>query len=91
MCHEIQVRKGGSKISAVNVGLSGALGEEQTVATRAKYIDSVVSRQVGQTHGQYGLSLAKHMGTSAKMGVAILFIHGVHAPVGDNIPARQKK
>lgn len=93
MSHQVQVGKGGAKIGSIDIGLSGALGEEQTVAPRTKDIHGVISRQVRQADRQHGLPLAKYMRTPAKSGSSIFLIHCMHSTVGDDVPGimRTKK
>jgi hypothetical protein len=59
------------------------------MTSRTKDIDSVVSRQISQTHWQYGLALTKDTRTPPEMGIPILFIHGMHSSVRDNIPVNE--
>jgi hypothetical protein len=86
MRHEVQVGEGRAKIRAVNIGLSCRLGKVQAVTSRTKHINRVVAGQIGQSDGQHWLTLTKNVGTTTKMAHAVFFVHGVHAPIGDNVP-----
>jgi hypothetical protein len=88
MGHEVQVGEGRAKVGPVNVGLSCGLGKVQAVTTGAKNVDRVVAGQIGQADGQHRLALTKHVRTAAKMAHAVLFVHGVHTAIGDNVPAK---
>jgi hypothetical protein len=85
VCHEIEVRERCSKVCTIDIGLPRAFRKKQTMATGTKDINGVVSRQIGQAHWQYGLTLTKDTWTAPKVGIAIFFIHGVHSSVGDNV------
>jgi hypothetical protein len=82
--------KGGSKIGAVNVGLPCALWEEKPMTAGTEYIYSVVPRKIRQSYWKHRLTLAKHMWTSPKGSRTILFIHGVHSSIRNNIPSVNK-
>lgn len=81
MRHEIEMRKGCSKICPINVGLACTFGKKEAVTTGAENINGVVARQIRQAHWQYRLALTEYTGASAEMCVAIFFIHGVHSSV----------
>ena len=78
--------KGCTKVGAVDIGLSGRLWKEESMTPWTKDIDSVISGQIGQPHGQDWLSLTKDVGAPTEMRQSILFVHGVHATVRNNVP-----
>ena len=79
------MRKSGSKVGSINIGLSCAFGEKESVAARTKDVYCVIPRQVRQTHWQYRLALTKDVGAATKVCHAVLFIHGVHTPIRNNV------
>jgi hypothetical protein len=44
--HEIEVRKGGSKVGPINIGLPCAFRKEEPMAARTKDIDCIVAWQI---------------------------------------------
>jgi hypothetical protein len=86
MRHEIQMWKSGPKVSSVDIRLPGALGEKETVTAGTKDVDGIISRQIRQANGQYGLALAKNVWTSSKGRRSVFLVHGVHASIRHDIP-----
>lgn len=85
VCQQIEMRKGGSKIRSVDIGLSGTLWKKQSVTTGTKDIDSIVAGQIRKADWQDRLALAKDSGTSSKRGRPIFFVHGMHSTVRHNV------
>jgi hypothetical protein len=85
--HQIEVRKGRAEVGAVDVGLPGGLGKVQAVTPRAEHVHGVVPGHVAQADRQYRLALAEDVRAPAKGGDAVLLVHGVHPPVGNDVPA----
>jgi hypothetical protein len=79
--------EGCPKVGSIDVCLPCAFGKEKTVAPWTKYINSVISGKVRKTHGKNRLSLTKDSWAPSKCSGPILFVHGMHPSVGDNIPA----
>jgi hypothetical protein len=46
MCHQIQMRECGPKISPINICLSRTLREEKSMTPRTEYIDSVITWKI---------------------------------------------
>jgi hypothetical protein len=85
MGHEIQMRKGRAKVSSIDVSLSGGFWKIETVTSRTKDVDGVIARHITQSDRQNRLSLTKDMGAPPKRRDAILFVHGMHSPIGNNV------
>jgi hypothetical protein len=85
------VRERRSEIGPINVGLSRALGKKESVTPWTKDVDCEIARQIGQTDGKHGLALTEYVWTAAKMCHSILFIHGMHASIRNDITVPQAK
>lgn len=55
------------------------------MAAWTKDVNGVVSGEVGESYGEDWLALAEDMGASSKGCRSVLFVHGVHSPVCDNV------
>lgn len=86
--HQVQVREGGAEVGAVDVGLPGGLGKVQAVAPGTEHVHGVVPGHVAQADRQDGLALAEDVRAPAKGGHSVLFVHGVHPPVRNDVPAK---
>ncbi len=79
------MRECGTKIGAVDVRLACTFGEEKSVTSWTKYVDCVVSREVGKSDRKHGLPLAKHSRTSSKGCRPVFLVHCMHTSVGHNV------
>jgi len=79
------------EVCPVNVGLSGAFREKETVTARAKYIYSVVPGQVRKTDGKDGLALTKYVWATPEGCDPILLVHSMHPPIRNNVTILRKR
>ena len=78
--------KGGTKVRSVDIRLSGTLGEEQTVTPGAEDVHGIIPRKVAKSHRQHRLTLTENVRTPSKACRTILLVHGMHTPIGNNVP-----
>ena len=80
-----------SKVGSINIGLPGGFGEEETMATRTEHINGIIPGQIRESHWQNGLPLAKHSRTASKRSRPVLFIHGMHTTICQNVAVFREK
>ena len=79
------MRKCGTEICTVDIRLACTFGEEEPVTSRTKYVNCIISGEIGKSNRKHGLSLAKHSRTSPEGCRPVFLVHCVHTPVGHNI------
>ena len=55
------------------------------MASWTENVHCVVSGQIRQSYRKHRLSLTKDVGASSESSGSILFVHGMHSSIGDNV------